>query len=116
MTQMQFLIASQFCLTLIVGYVLIIHYLDRACRAEAWAEIETAVTRCTTAEANCTRSESKAAEYAATVRASAANVQGWHDCIKPRPEDTVDYNPPKTDDGFRTGEYNPNDCERNGAM
>jgi hypothetical protein len=91
MTTEQFVIAYEIALTLIVGYLLIVEYLDRAARNENLAEINQALARCLTAETNCTKYECKAAEHAAASRHAAGDAkkakehtQGLHDCIKPQ--------------------------------
>jgi hypothetical protein len=110
MTTDLFIIVYCFILTIAVSFLLAKHYADRVERAAVYSSMGMSVSRCITAEKNCTRFESKSAEYASAARHAANDakvhrdhVQGLHDCMKPRPDDTVDFTPSIDPEG-RTGE------------
>lgn len=91
MTTERILILYCIGLTLIVGYLLIVHYADRVQRSAVYSEMAMSVSRCNTAEKNCTRYEGKAAEHSASARHAANDAkvhrdhaQGLHDCLKPQ--------------------------------
>jgi len=116
MTTEKFLIYYCIGLTLAVAYLLASHYADRIHRMATYSEMGLCLSRCHTAEKNCTKFELKSAEHSSAAHHAAkyaermaGDVQGWHDCfilkIPAKTDDTVDFEPtPTIDPEGRTGE------------